>query len=78
MITPVAPGGVDIVAVPLWGPWAATRETIDFTRAVAAPEGFGIHDALLSDRGRGLVVDRLRTMTPTSVVDLRGGDLRTF
>lgn len=74
----VAPGGVDIVAVPLYGPWGALRETIDFARAVAAPEGFGIHDGLLNDRGLGLVKSRIREMTPTNLVDLRGGDLRTF
>lgn len=74
----VAPGGVDIVAVPLYGPWGALRETIDFARAVAAPEGFGIHDGLLNERGRNLVVDRLRAMSPTSIVDLRGGELRSF
>jgi L-ascorbate metabolism protein UlaG (beta-lactamase superfamily) len=74
----VAPGGVDIVAVPLYGPWGALRETIDFARAVAAPEGFGIHDELLNDRGRGLVTGRVREMTPTSMVDLRGGQTHTF
>ena len=74
----VAPGGVDIVAVPLYGPWGALRETIDFARAVAAPEGFGIHDLLLNERGLGLVKGRVREMTPTNLVDLRGGELRTF
>ncbi|MGI3779902.1 MAG: MBL fold metallo-hydrolase [Janthinobacterium lividum] len=74
----VAPGGVDIVAVPLYGPWGALRETIDFARTVAAPEGFGIHDELLNDRGRGLITSRLREMTPTSLVDLRGGQTHTF
>jgi L-ascorbate metabolism protein UlaG (beta-lactamase superfamily) len=74
----VAPGGVDIVAVPLYGPWAALRETIDFSRAVAAPEGFGIHDELLNDRGRALVLNRLRELAPTRMVDLRGGQTHTF
>ncbi len=74
----VAPGGVDIVAVPLYGPWGKVSETIDFARAVAAPEGFPIHDRLLSDLGRGSLLTRLREMTPTSVVDLRGGELRPF
>lgn len=74
----VAPGGVDIVALPLYGPWAALRETVDFARAVAAPEGFGVHDGLLNDRGLGLVKSRVREMTPTNLVDLRGGELRTF
>ena len=74
----VAPGGVDVVAVPLYGPWGALRETVDFARAVAAPEGFGIHDGLLNERGLGLVMGRVRDMTPTNLVDLRGGELRTF
>jgi L-ascorbate metabolism protein UlaG (beta-lactamase superfamily) len=74
----VAPSGVDVVAVPLYGPWGALRETVDFARAVAAPEGFGIHEGLLNERGLGLVVGRIRDMTPTNLVDLRGGDLRGF
>ncbi|SDU95421.1 L-ascorbate metabolism protein UlaG, beta-lactamase superfamily [Microlunatus sagamiharensis] len=74
----VAPGGVDVVAVPLYGPWGALRETVDFARSVAAPEGFGIHDGLLNERGLGLVMGRVRDMTPTNLVDLRGGELRTF
>ena len=46
------PDGIDIIAVPAYGPWAAMKETIDFVRAVGALEGFPIHDELLSDRGR--------------------------
>lgn len=72
------PGGVDILAVPAHGPWAALKETIDFVRAVGALEGFPIHDELLSDRGRGLVSGRLDTMTGTRVVNLRGGASREF
>lgn len=72
------PAGVDVVAVPLYGPWAAVRETVDFVRAVGALEGFGIHDELLSDRGRGVVGSRLKDMTSTRLVDLRGGALHTF
>ena len=45
------PDGIDILAVPAYGPWAAMKETIDFVRAVGALEGFPIHDELLSDRG---------------------------
>lgn len=72
------PGGVDILAVPAHGPWAALKETIDFVRALGALEGFPIHDELLSDRGRGLVSGRLDTMTSTRVVNLRGGASREF
>jgi L-ascorbate metabolism protein UlaG (beta-lactamase superfamily) len=72
------PSGVDLLALPLHAPWTAIRETIDFTRAVGALEGFPIHDGLLNDRGRGAVLGRLKEMTGTRLVDLRGGVAHTF
>lgn len=72
------PNGIDILAVPAYGPWAAMKETIDFVRAVGALEGFPIHDELLSDRGRTLVFNRLNELTPTRVVNLRGGATHEF
>ena len=72
------PEGIDILAVPAYGPWAAMKETIDFVRAVGALEGFPIHDELLSERGRTLVLNRLNEMTNTRVVSLRGGTTHEF
>ena len=72
------PDGVDILAVPAYGPWAAMKETIDFVRAVGALEGFPIHDELLSDRGRGLILNRVNEMTGTRCLDLRGGVTHQF
>ncbi|GAB3602292.1 MBL fold metallo-hydrolase [Kineococcus gypseus] len=48
------PAGVDVLALPLSAPWAASREMVDFVRAVRPATGFAIHDALLTDAGRGL------------------------
>lgn len=73
-----APQGIDILAVPAYGPWAAIKETVDFVRAVGALEGFPIHDELLSDRGRSLVLNRVNDMTDTRVVTLRGGTPHDF
>jgi L-ascorbate metabolism protein UlaG (beta-lactamase superfamily) len=72
------PDGIDILAVPAYGPWAAMKETIDFVRAVGALEGFPIHDELLSDRGRTVAFNRLNEMTPTRMVNLRGGATHEF
>lgn len=72
------PGGVDILGVPLMGPWAAMKETIDFVRAVGALEGFPIHDGLLSDRGRNLIYGRVVDMTGTRMTDLRTGTTHEF
>jgi L-ascorbate metabolism protein UlaG (beta-lactamase superfamily) len=65
------PSGVDVIAVPLHGPWAAMKEHIDFLRAVAAPTGFPIHDGLVNERGWQLAFTRYNDMTPTKLADLR-------
>lgn len=67
------PAGIDVVAVPFMGPWAAMKEHIDFLRALGASEGFGVHEGLLSQRGWALAQGRYNEMTPTRVHDLREG-----
>lgn len=69
----VTPSGVDMVAVPAYGPWAAMKETIDFVRAVGAPRGFLIHDGLLNERGYQLIFNRIGELTDTQLTDLRDG-----
>lgn len=71
------PQGVDVLAMPAMGPWAALKEHIDFAREVAAPVGFGIHEGLLSDLGWGLMTGRVNDMSPTAMTDLRDGRPRT-
>ncbi|MDR0283617.1 MAG: MBL fold metallo-hydrolase, partial [Propionibacteriaceae bacterium] len=68
------PEGVDLVAVPAHGPWCAMKETIDFVRALGAPQGFLIHDGLINERGWALTFARLNEMTGTRFTDRRGGD----
>lgn len=72
------PAGVDVMAVPLHGPWAAMKEHIDFVRQVGAGTAFPIHDGLLNERGRAMVLGRLGAMTDTDVQDLAAGQPRTF
>lgn len=67
------PSEVDVLAIPIYGPWAAMKETIDFVRAVGAPQGFPIHEGLLNERGWGLIFGRLNAMTDTKTQDLRHG-----
>ena len=68
-----APSGVDVLATPLYGPWAAMKETVDFARAVDATHGFPIHDGLLHDRGVALIYGRLEAMTGMAMHNLRDG-----
>lgn len=70
------PVGIDVLAIPAYGPWAAMKETIDFVRDVDAPQGFLIHDGLLNERGWKLASDRMADQTSTRVDDHRGGPWR--
>jgi L-ascorbate metabolism protein UlaG (beta-lactamase superfamily) len=68
------PQGVDILAIPAYGPWAALAETIDFVRAVGAPQGFLIHQGLLNDRGRALIAARIPELTVTGLATPSPGE----
>ena len=68
------PQGVDVVAIPAYGPWAAMGETIDFVRAVGAPQGFLIHEGLLNERGRALIASRIPELTVTSLASPTAGE----
>ncbi|MGJ0203417.1 MBL fold metallo-hydrolase [Leucobacter sp. gxy201] len=48
------PAGIDLLALPLLGPWNSLRETVEFASAVAAPRVFPIHDVHLSGTGFAL------------------------
>lgn len=55
---PPAGTEVDVLLVPVAGPWMKLAEAIDYVRAVRPRVAAPIHDAILSDPGRALV-DRL-------------------
>lgn len=74
------PEGVDVLALPISAPWAKVAATADFLAAVSPTEALPIHDAILSDTGRGLylrVVEgivgdgvRLHHIGPTGTLSL--------
>lgn len=59
----IVPDGdpVTTLLVPLHAPWSKTAEVIDFAIAVRAPRAVPIHDALLTDTGRGMAETHLGT-----------------
>ncbi len=69
------PGDVDVLALPLSAPWAAARDTIAFVRRIAPRVAVPVHDALLSEVGRGLYLSQVRTFGPDGMElrDLAGG-----
>ncbi len=68
------PQGIDVVAIPAYGPWAAMKETIEFVRQVAAPQGFLIHQGLLNQRGEALIAGRVPQLTATTLQELTAGE----
>jgi L-ascorbate metabolism protein UlaG (beta-lactamase superfamily) len=49
-----APGQVDVLATPLWAPWAKVSETVEFIRSVAPRALFPIHDAGVAPLAYGI------------------------
>lgn len=50
---------VDVLLAPVGGPWVRIRDAADYVRAVAPAKVVPVHDAHLSDAGRGLVLSLL-------------------
>ncbi|MET8261432.1 MBL fold metallo-hydrolase [Micromonospora sp. NPDC005205] len=51
---------VDTLFAPIHAPWSKFSEVVDFIRAVAPRRAYALHDALLNDKGLG-VLDRQYT-----------------
>jgi L-ascorbate metabolism protein UlaG (beta-lactamase superfamily) len=56
-----APAQVDILAAPLWAPWAKVSETVDFVQRVAPRVAFPIHDAGVAPVAYGIYWGHLAT-----------------
>ena len=69
------PGQIDILALPLSAPWAASRDTVAFAQRIAPRVSVPIHDVLLSSIGRQLYLSQVQSLGPEDmeVRDLSGG-----
>jgi hypothetical protein len=64
--------------VPVSGPWFSLASAVEYARAVTAEQTVGIHDALLSQIGQGMMKrwidgqhDRpYRMLTPGDTIDI--------
>ncbi|MGV3016833.1 MBL fold metallo-hydrolase [Rothia sp. 88186D007BW] len=59
----VVPHGIEVqtLLVPIHAPWNKIQEVIDFIIAVRAPRAFQIHDSLLAENGRAMIVGHATT-----------------
>jgi len=53
---------VDVLLLPVSGPWNKLAEVVDFARAVGAPRNLAIHELIASDIGLGIIDQRLEAM----------------
>lgn len=70
------PTKVDVLLLPVGGPWMKIAEAIDFARAVAPRVVVPIHQAGLADIHRQLHYGLLRNLVPAEVVVLEEGVAR--
>jgi L-ascorbate metabolism protein UlaG (beta-lactamase superfamily) len=76
-----APGKpVDILALPVAGPWARVRDTVRFAEEVKARIAFGVHDGMIVPAARsGTLLKALEKFVPeTQYVTLQDGETREF
>jgi L-ascorbate metabolism protein UlaG (beta-lactamase superfamily) len=55
---------VDVLFVPVSAPWAASRDLIDFARAVKAPRNVAIHDRIYSEAGSAIFDTQINLFLP--------------
>lgn len=63
------PAPVDLLLLPVSGPWLKVSDAIDFAREVAAPRSLAIHDRVYSEAGLGMVDQHLRTFLEPAGLD---------
>jgi L-ascorbate metabolism protein UlaG (beta-lactamase superfamily) len=70
----VVPGGVDVLALPLWAPWAKVWETVDYLRAVSPAVAVPVHEGPLEPPARAIYLGHATRLAPerTHLVDLAG------
>jgi L-ascorbate metabolism protein UlaG (beta-lactamase superfamily) len=67
----VPPVPVAALLAPITAPWSKVSEVIDFVVSVRAPVTVGIHDAIVTDAGRGIVEGHLTRIGAEHGVEYR-------
>jgi L-ascorbate metabolism protein UlaG (beta-lactamase superfamily) len=70
---------VDVLALPVAGPWMKMSECVDFAKAINARIAFGVHDGMIAPGSRGFTGMILKRFVPdTEYVSLVDGETREF
>jgi L-ascorbate metabolism protein UlaG (beta-lactamase superfamily) len=46
---------VEVLALPIAGPWMKISEAVDFAKAIGAKHAFGVHDRIIMPNSRGFI-----------------------
>ena len=70
---------VDVLALPVAGPWAKVSMVIDFAKKMKAKKAFGVHDGMIVSGFRGFVYGVLRMFVPgTEFIEIKDGETKEF
>lgn len=70
---------VDILALPVAGPWMKIADAVDFAKSIKARTAFGVHDGMIQPFFRGYVGMLLEKYVPeTAYLSLADGESRDF
>lgn len=70
---------VEVLALPVAGPWMKISEAIDFAKAVKAKKAFGVHDGMIVPPFRGFTAMLIKTFVPdTEYTALVDGESKKF
>jgi L-ascorbate metabolism protein UlaG (beta-lactamase superfamily) len=70
---------VDVLALPVAGPWMKIADAIDFAKAVQPRAAFGVHDGMINPNFRGFVGTLLKMFVPNvAYVALADGETKEF
>jgi L-ascorbate metabolism protein UlaG (beta-lactamase superfamily) len=75
-----APGKpVEVLALPVAGPWMKMSEAIDFAKAVRPRVAFGVHDAMIQPFFRGFIGNALKMFAPeTEYASIPDGETKEW
>ncbi len=70
---------VDVLALPVAGPWMKMSMSIDFAKELKPRVAFGVHDAMIQTFFRGFVGNALKMFVPeVEYVSMQDGETREF
>ncbi len=70
---------VDVLALPVAGPWMKMSQAIDFAKEIKARAAFGVHDGMIIPPFRGFIGMLLKNIVPeTEYVTFKDGETKKF